>query len=194
MGTKKTMLILCCALVMVFAMSTCAFAFGDSSTTIDKDIWIIGVDYTDVDATTTLNNANNEGVILQGSNSNEIIAVDDITLDLCILTAYSGNSFSFNETYIGVGNTTYTNVGNTFTSNTGIVSNFNSFNDYTVTLDNVGNSAYTADFDYTDNSTEVDVIGSFNGADLINYNDSDCIDYDDNDLVDADILALIDLF
>ncbi len=195
------MLILCCALVMVMAMSTCAFAAGGygggqqggTDIDIDKDICIIGIDYTDIDATTTLNNANNDGVILQGSNGNDIIAVDDITLDLCILTAYSGNVGSFNETYIGVGNTTYTNVNNTFTSNTNIVSNFDSFNNYAVTLDNVGNSYYTADFDYTDNSTEIDVIGSFNGADFVNYQDQDCIDYDDNDLVDADIFALLDL-
>jgi hypothetical protein len=202
MGTKKTMLIISCALVMVMAMSSCAFAaaqpFGQSSNSyswvaIDKDITVIGIDYTDVDVTTTLDNSNNKGIILQNSDKNDIIAIDDITLDVCILTAYSGNVGSFNETYIGVGNTTYTNVGNTFTATTTIVSNFDSFNNYDVDLNNVGNSAYTADFNYADYSTQIDVIGSFNGNTLVNYQDQDFIDYDDNDGVDADIWALLNL-
>ncbi len=191
MGTKKTMLVLACALVMVFAMSTCAFAFGDYNYSEDINVVKVGVDVDCWDIDTTLNNSNNEGVILQGSNSNSIVAIDDITATLDIYTLYSGNTGSFNTMVMDANNVTvsdsYNNTSFTFTS----FSNVGSFNDYDVDVTDSFNYTSSVSGSYADESFDFDMYKSFNGADLINYNDSDLYDYDDNDLLDLDAAIFV---
>ncbi len=197
MGTKKTMLVLACALVMVFAMSACAFAGptpggqGGNSYSSDLDIFTVGVDVDCWNIDTTLNNSGNDGVILQGSNGNDIIAVDGITLNAEIYTLYSGNAGSFNTMVMDCDNLTVTDSNNNASFNFNSISNVGSFNTYDVDVTNSFNYSSSTTGSFADESFDMDIVKSFNGTDFINYNDQDFIDYDDNDLLDVDAAIFV---
>ena len=186
MGTKKTMLVLACALVMVFAMSTCAFAgqgyggsagdntiedsfnydFENEFTSITKTATFtkIGVDV-DLEKTTN-NNYNNNGIIAQDVDDSIIVGIDKIKIDVCLLNQDSYNDGSYN-TYIAQGsmNEDYVNVGNTYKGNYSVNNSVNVTKTFTVDLDNVGN--------LNDDSTEYTAVfvKSFNGNEFTNDND-----------------------
>jgi hypothetical protein len=199
MGTKKTMLVLACALVMVFAMSTCAFAAPQlggnswSSYSYDLDVFKVGVDVDVVDINTTLDNSDNKGIILQNSDKNDIIAIDDVAVSLEILTLYSGNVGSFNTTVMDYNNTTVTNCNNQATFTFTGVTNAGSFNTYDIDVNDSFNYSSSVSGNWEDQSYDLNVIKSFNDNTVVNYQDQDFIDYDDNDLVDIDAALFLNL-
>jgi hypothetical protein len=141
---------------------------------------------------TTNNNMNNDGIILQDSDNNSIVNLEDIAIDIDAIIEGSFNEDSFNTTMENVGNTTLDNVGNTIDLDLTNITNTNSGNNYNIDLDNVGNESFQETINATLNDIDIEIEQSFNGNNALNVNDQDGVDIDDNDGIDIDADINID--
>lgn len=88
---------------------------------------------------TCINNSGNTGVLVQDSDDTFALGIRDVDINVSTLTAYSGNTGSFNYSYCDVGNTDYDNVANTDNSKVDITKNMLSGNTTNVSLNDVLN-------------------------------------------------------
>jgi hypothetical protein len=103
---------------------------------------------------TTLDNSNNTGVIIQKSEGVSLTQISGIQFSLTVMMANSFNEDSYNVKWENVANTNYDNVGNQYWNNVG--------NEYDISLEDVGNE-YTGSFNTDKEMSWKKVnVGSFN--------------------------------